>query len=121
MNLVDEQQLPGLEIHQQANDVAGALEGRRTGDAAPHPQLLGQDHRHRGLAQPGGAVEQDVIEGFIPRLGGLNRNPKNLFELALADVVRQLLRPKRVLPLQRLLLLAHSWIHQPRGRLARRC
>ena len=55
MNLIDEQQLVGLEIHQQPHDVAGALQGWRTGDAAAHPQLFGQSQ----ILLPGDAADFD--------------------------------------------------------------
>ena len=97
MNLVDEQEFPGLQIHQQADDVPGTFEGRSTGDPAAHPQLFGQHERHGGLTETGRAVQQDVIEGFIPAQRRLNRDAENLFQLGLPDVIRQTFGPKTVI------------------------
>jgi len=98
VNLIDEQQLARLQIHQQTNDVAGTLEGGSTGDPAGDPELLRQHHRHGGFAETGRAVEQHVVEGIPTRRGRLHRNPKHLLEFALPDVVIQPLRPQAVIP-----------------------
>ena len=98
MNLVDEQQLMGLQVDQQANDVAGALQGRGAGDAAAHSQLLSQHQSHGGFAQARWAVEQHVVEGLLAGAGGLHRDGQHLLELALADVIGKALGTETVLP-----------------------
>ena len=114
VDLINEQQLLGLEVHQQAHDVAGALQGRGTGDAAAHAKFFGQHQGHGGFAQARGAIEQHVVEGFLTAAGGLNGNAQHLLEFALADVVGQALGPEAVFP-GRGLFLDRRWIHQPRA------
>ena len=64
MNLVNEQQITGLQVDQQANDVARAFQSWCTGDPALHPHLFGQNHGHGGFAQTRRAIEQHMIEGI---------------------------------------------------------
>ena len=93
MDFIDKQQLARLQIHQQANDVAWALQGWRTGNAARHTQLFSEHQRHGGFAQAWGAIKQHMVEGVVAQAGGLHRNPEHLLELALADVIAQAPRP----------------------------
>ena len=94
MDLVDEQHIPGIEAHQQADDVAGAFQGRSTGDAATHPQFLGQHQGHGGLAQARGAVEQHMVEGLTALAAGRQRKPQHLFQFRLTHVIGQSSRPQ---------------------------
>ena len=97
MNLIDEQQLPRLQIHQQTDDVAGALQGGGAGDAAVHPQLFGQHHGHGGFAQTRRSVEQHMIQGIAAAKGRLHSNAEHLLELALTDVIVETARPEAVI------------------------
>ena len=96
MDLIDEQQLPGLQIHQQANDVARPFQGGRTGDAAAHPQLLGQHHGHGGLAKTWWSVEQHVIKRIAAAQRRFNGDPQHLLELPLTDVILKSFRSQPI-------------------------
>ncbi len=98
MDLVDEQHFVGLQVHQQTDDVAGAFQGGSTGDAATHPQLLGQHQGHGGLAQTGRAVEKHMIKGFAAAPGRGDGDAQHLLEFALTDVIRQPPWPQTVFP-----------------------
>ena len=97
MNLINEQQLPRLQIHQQTNDVAGAFQGGSAGDTAVHPQLFGQHHGHGGFAQTRRSVEQHVVKGIAAAEGRLHGNAEHLLELALTDVIVQTARSETVI------------------------
>ena len=97
MDLIDEQELPRLQIHQQANDVAGAFQCRSAGDPAADPKLLRQHQRHGGLAEARRAVQQNVIQGFAAAQGRLHCNAQHLLQLGLADVITQASRPQPVI------------------------
>ncbi len=101
MDLIDEQQLARLQIHQQAHDVARTLQGWCAGDATAHTQLFGQHQSHGGFAQAWRAIKQHVIERFLAGAGGFHRNAQHLLELPLADVIGQPPRPQGVFPLDR--------------------
>ena len=53
---------PGLERGQEGGDVGLALERRAGGLHDRRPELGGDDVGERGLAEPGRAGEQDVVE-----------------------------------------------------------
>jgi hypothetical protein len=98
VDLVDEQHLLGLEIDQQAHDVARALQRRGAGDPAAHPQLFGQHQGHGGLAQARRTMQEHVVQGLAAAAGGLHGNAQHLLELPLADVVGQAAGSQTVFP-----------------------
>ena len=112
MNLVNEQQITGLQVDQQPNDVARAFQGRCTGDLALHPHLFGQHHGHGGFAQARRAIEQHMIEGIAAAKRRFHRNAQHLLELALADVVVQALGPKLVFRPTHHLFRCRLGVHQ---------
>ena len=52
----------------------GFSSGGAGGDADIDPHLVGNDAAEGGLAQAGRAVKQDVIQGFPPHFGGLDKD-----------------------------------------------
>ena len=62
VDLVDEEDAAGLQRGEEGGDVGLALQRRAGGLHHRHPQLGGDDVGERGLAEPGRAGEQDVVE-----------------------------------------------------------
>ena len=92
MDLVNEEHVPLLHGHEQADDVARALQGRGAGDPATGCQLCRQHHGHGGFAQAGRPVEQEVVQGVLAMPCRLQGNVQHLLEGALTDVVPQATR-----------------------------
>jgi len=89
VNLVDEQNVPGLEGRQHAHQVTGPLEHGSRGD----PDLDAHLPRHSGarawsLPRAGGTEEERVIERLAGgRRGGVHRDLERLFDLGLTDEI----------------------------------
>ena len=60
-------------------------------------QLLGDKVGQAGLAQPGRAVEEDMVEVLAPLAGGLDEDLKVGLDLVLADELVERPRPEAVL------------------------
>jgi hypothetical protein len=87
VNFIDEQYVLLVKVGQDGGQVSGTFYGG-TGcypDAAAH--LGGDDVGQRGLAQAGRAIEQDVVQGFAPSLGGGNGNVQVVLDGILPDEV----------------------------------
>ena len=54
-----------------------------------YPELVGDDMRQGGFAQPRWPVEQNVVQGVTPLVGGLHGNPQLLLHLALPEHLSQ--------------------------------
>ena len=95
MNLVDEQHVPRLEIGQQRRQIAGPLENRAGCLAEIHLELVGDDVRQGGLAEPRGSENQHVIQRLAAHARRLDRDVEQLDDLGLAHVVRDALGSHR--------------------------
>src|SRR4051794_19693023 len=89
MDLVDEEHRARLQVGQERRDVGLALERRPGGLDEAHAELLGDDPRQRGLAQPGRAGQQHVVERLVARRRGADRDRELVLERLLADEVLQ--------------------------------
>ena len=69
VDLVDEEDAARLERGQEGGDVGLALERRAGGLHHRHAELGGDDVGERGLAEPGRAGEQDVVERLAAAAG----------------------------------------------------
>ena len=94
VDLVHKEDVPLVEVRQQRRQIPGLLDGRARGDADARPHLLGDDPGQRGLAQAGRAVEQHVVQGLSPLLGGLDEHGQVVLRLLLADILPQGLGPE---------------------------
>ena len=92
VDLVDEQDVAGLEPRKGGDEVGPSRECRAAGDMHLRAHLGGDDVGQRGLAQAGRAVQQHVVEGLVSGAGGLHSDRQSLKRLALADVFGQSLR-----------------------------
>ena len=85
MDLVDEEHVAGLEIRQQRREIAGALDRRAARHAQRRAELVRDHVRERGLAEPGRAVEEHVIERLGAVARGLHEDLEVLAQAVLAD------------------------------------
>jgi hypothetical protein len=66
MDLVDEQDVPEIQVGEQRGEVAGLLDRGTARRSQAHPGF-GRDHvSERRLAEAGRAVEQHVVQGLAP-------------------------------------------------------
>ena len=89
VDFVDKQHVPLGEVGQNGRQVSRPVDGRAGGDADVLPHFRGDDAGQRRLAQAGGAVEQDVVQGVVPGQGRLDGDFQVFLRLLLADIVRQ--------------------------------
>ena len=85
VDLVEEEDLAGLEVGEDSGHVALDLQGGAAGLLEGYIQLVGDDGREGGFAEAGGAEEEDVVEGFAARLGGFKGDGELLLGFGLAD------------------------------------
>ena len=104
MDLVDEQDIPGLEVCQDCGEVACPLDHRPRCGAEADPEFAGDDLRQRGLAEAGRAVQQHVVQRLAAGAGGLDEHREVLARGLLADEFGEGLGPKT--GLRRILLAA---------------
>ncbi len=89
VDLIHEEHAARLERRQEGRDVALALERRSGGLHERHVELGGDDLRQRGLAQAGGAGQQQVVQRVPARGRRLDRDGQLLAQRLLADEVLQ--------------------------------
>ena len=85
VHLVDEQDIPGLERREHADQVARALEHGARGRADIDAELSRHEEREGGLAEPRGAEEEGMVEGLVALLRGVDRDLQGFLHLGLAD------------------------------------
>ena len=96
VDLVDEEDVPLLQVGQQGGQVPRLFDGRARGDPDLHPHLVGDDAGEGGLAQAGRAVEQDMVHRLAPAAGRLKVDLQVLLDLFLSDIVLEMLRAEVV-------------------------
>ena len=74
MDLVDEQHVALLEIGEQRGEIAGLGDDRAGRRAEIDAELARHDLRQRGLAEPGRADEQHVVERLVARARRLDEH-----------------------------------------------
>ena len=92
MDFVHEQHIAALQVGENGGEVAGAFQHRAGGLPQTHAHLVGHHVGQGGFAQAGRAEHQQVVEGFLALLGGLEVNLQLLAHGRLADVFVQVLR-----------------------------
>ena len=97
VDLVDEQHVALLEIGEQRREVAGLGDHRPGGGAEIDAELARDDLRQRGLAEPGRADEQHVVERLVARPRRLDEDREIGARLLLADELGKPLRAQRAL------------------------
>ena len=76
-------------------EVARLGDDRAGGGAKADPHLAREDSGKRGLAEPGRAVKQDMVERLAPALRGMDEHAQILARALLPDELVESLRPKR--------------------------
>jgi hypothetical protein len=94
VDLVDEQHVAGLERGEVAGEHALVLDRGARRDVDADPELVREDLRHRGLAEPRRTVEQRVVERLAALLGGRHEHLELALERVLPDVLGEPLRPQ---------------------------
>ena len=92
MDFVNKEDVMRLQIGQHRCEVAAFVEDGAGGLAQVHPQLGGDDVRHRRFAQPRRAKEEDVIQRFLARERCLDEDFHLRFQRALPDVFGEAFR-----------------------------
>ena len=69
--------------------ITGALNGGAAGDSNIVAHFRGDNARQGGFAQAGRAVEQNVIQRFLPGQSGLHVNAEAVFYFRLTEIFRQ--------------------------------
>src|SRR5579859_329661 len=96
MDLVDEQDVVGLEVGEDGGEVAGLGQHRAAGGAEVDAQFAGDDLGQRGLAQTRRAEQQHVVQRLAARLGALDEHPQVPLGLLLPDELGEGLRAQRL-------------------------
>lgn len=94
--LVDKQHVPFVEVGEDGGEIARALDRGAAGQLDLHTHFVGDDMRQRGFAQPGRAVQKDVVERLAPLFGGGDIHAEIFLYLLLSDIVRHGLGTERV-------------------------
>jgi hypothetical protein len=97
VDLVDEHDLALGQRGQHGGQVACALDRRAAGDPQRRAELGGDDHRDRGLAQPGRPGDQHVVGRPAAAQRALQDQRQLLAHPGLADELGQALGPQRAL------------------------
>ena len=97
VDLIDEQDLLGLEVGQDGRQVPGPLDDRTGRGLDADAQLLGQEIGQARLAQSRRTVEQDVVEVLVALLGRLDEDLEVGLDRVLADEFVEAARPEAVL------------------------
>ena len=92
VNLVDEQDIAGLEVGEDGRKVTRALDGRAARGVDLGAHLVGDHRGERGLAQARGAGEDHVVKRLATALGGLDKHAQVLADALLAAVLVECLR-----------------------------
>jgi hypothetical protein len=95
VDLVDEQDVAILEIGEDGGEVARLGDHRPDVARKADAELAGDDLGKRGLAEPGRAEEQDMVERIAAALGRLDEHPQILARRLLADEFVERLRAQR--------------------------
>ena len=74
MDFVNEQDIFFFQAGDNSSDISGTLHCGSRGGSNVNPHLGGNDVSQRGLAQARRAIEQNMIQGLVPPLGGGDSN-----------------------------------------------
>jgi len=89
VDFIDEKDILALEIRQDGRQVSGTLYRRARGCPDINADFEGDDMGEGCLAQAGGAVQQNVVQGFTPALGGVDGYIQVVLSLLLTNEVGQ--------------------------------
>ena len=99
MDLIDEKYIVVLQCRQDGSQLPRTPDGRTARHLKLRSQLIGDDLRHGGLAESRRSIEQHMIQRLFARLRCLDVHLEILLEGFLSDIIVQMLRAKRRLPL----------------------
>ena len=97
MDLIDEQHVARLEVGEQRREVARPLQHGSRGLAQVDLELVRDDVRERGLAEPRRPEDEHVIERLAAHARRLDEDIHLRRHLGLSHVLRETLRTHRAL------------------------
>jgi hypothetical protein len=97
MDLVDEEDVVGLQVGEDGGQVAGAFQRGSRGDTEIDALLRGDDSGQGGLAQSGRAGEQHVVERPLFCDRRVQGDLETLFYRVLADELAEMTRSESYL------------------------
>ena len=89
MDLVDKKNVVLRKIGQQRHQISRTLNGRAGGDPQIHSHFFGNDRRKSGLSKARRAVEQHMIQTFLPALCRLHIDLQVFLDLVLPHIFVQ--------------------------------
>ena len=87
MDLVDKENISGIEVAEDGGEVAGPFDGGAAGDADVLAHLRRDDAGQGGFAQAGRAVEQHMVQRVVAGKGGLDIDIEAVLDRLLAYIV----------------------------------
>ena len=87
VDLVDEEHVALFEVGEYRGQVAGPLDRRSAGRLELHSQLVGDDLRERGLAEPRRTREQHVVERLVALPRCIDQDAEVVLDARLAQVL----------------------------------
>ena len=95
MHLVDEEDVARFQRREHTDEIARTLEYRTRRRADVDAQLFRHEQGERGLAKPGRAEEERMIQRLLALFGRVDGDLERLFDLRLADELIQARWPQR--------------------------
>ena len=74
MDLIDEEDIVGLERCEESGEVTGLVEDRTGGDLKAYAKFVGDDVREGGLTESRRTEEQHVVERLAAQFGCLDED-----------------------------------------------
>jgi hypothetical protein len=87
VDLVDEEDVAWGELREETRKRSLVLDDRAVGHVELDPHLVGEDLRQRGLAKPGRAAKEEVVEWLAAPARGFDEDLEVVLVLGLPDVV----------------------------------
>ena len=115
VDLVDEQHVLLVQIGQNAREIRRAFQHGPGRHLDFHAEFMGDDIGHRGFAQAGRAVQDNVVHRLVAMACGLDGNPQMRLHLFLPDHIVKPNGPKPLVALKVVALLklgiCESFVH----------
>ena len=106
VNFIDEQNVAPLQVRQNGGQIVLALDDGSRCRLQRRAHLSGDNVGKRGLAQPGGAGQEDVVQRLIALPGRLDGQSELSHDVGLADEIGAAQRTQRLLRARALLFVA---------------
>ena len=98
VDLVDEEDIAGVQVGQQGGQIAGLFDGGAGCDPYIHAHLIGDNPGEGRFAQTGRAVKEGVVQRLVTLPGGFDIYGQGPLGLFLAGIIGQQLGAQADLP-----------------------